>query len=309
MSVSKPTTIDDIKSSPVPNSPQRCSKKLTCAVLNKSPLRPIKNGSMFSLNLCDKEPSSTIRAVCFNKDMFPNFESNVRYDLESFKLKKAFGNSSTLELLLDRDTKVSSATSQLEITDHTFNISQILRHETDNIRFMNLKAKVTSIGDATLVGTYPDNKTKKSIYLADNTGHIELVLWRERAENIEFSEGDVLSLQNVVLSTFNNQLSVTSSFETVITTLNEEMTVASTQHPLPKSNVISLQTFIDAIKEDRPRHLHGQSNNNMSNMFDYLLKRKFKPKQPLYVPPYKQAMVFRTYRSKYLNYVNNSITL
>ena len=112
MSLNKPTTIDDIKSSPVPNSPQRCLKKLTCAVLNKSPLRLTKNGSMFSLSLCDNQPSSTIRAVCFNKDMFPNFETNVTYDLESFKLKKAFGNSSFLELLLDRDTKVSTATSQ-----------------------------------------------------------------------------------------------------------------------------------------------------------------------------------------------------
>lgn len=79
MSLNKPTTIDDIKSSPVPNSPQRCSKKLTCAVLNKSPLRPTKNGSMFSLDLCDNQPSSTIRAVCFNKDMFPNFETNVTW--------------------------------------------------------------------------------------------------------------------------------------------------------------------------------------------------------------------------------------
>lgn len=185
MSLNKPTTIDDIKSSPVPNSPQRCSKKLTCAVLNKSPLRPTKNGSMFSLNLCDNQPSSTIRAVCFNKDMFPNFETNVTYDLESFKLKKAFGNSSSLELLLDRDTKVSTATSQLTVADHTFNISQILRNETENIRFINLKARVTSIGDPILVGTFPDNKTKRTIYLADNTGHIELVLCRERAENIE----------------------------------------------------------------------------------------------------------------------------
>ena len=164
---------------------------------------------MFSLNLCDNQPSSTIRAVCFNKDMFPNFETNVTYDLESFKLKKAFGNSSFLELLLDRDTKVSTATSQLTVADHTFNISQILRNETENIRFINLKAKVTSIGDPILIGTFPDNKTKRTLYLADNTGHIELVLWRERAENIEFGKGDVLSLQNVVLSTFNNQLSVT----------------------------------------------------------------------------------------------------
>ena len=163
MSLSKPVTIADIKSSPVPNSPQRCAKKLTCAVLNKSPLRPIKNGSMFSLNLCDKDPSSTIRAVCFNTDLFSNFETDVTYDLESFKVKKAFGNSSSLELLLDNDTKVSTAASQLKITDHTFNISQILRKETENIIFINLKAKVTSIGNSISVGTYPDNKSKRSI--------------------------------------------------------------------------------------------------------------------------------------------------
>ena len=163
MSLSKPVTIADIKSSPVPNSPQRCAKKLTCAVLNKSPLRPIKNGSMFSLNLCDKDPSSTIRAICFNTDLFSNFETDVTYDLESFKVKKAFGNSSSLELLLDNDTKVSTAASQLKITDHTFNISQILRKETENIIFINLKAKVTSIGNSISVGTYPDNKSKRSI--------------------------------------------------------------------------------------------------------------------------------------------------
>lgn len=54
------------------------------------------------------------------------------------------------------------------------------------------------------VGSYSDNKSKRNVHLADNTGHIDLVLWRDRADNAEFEEGDVLDLENMILSEFNN---------------------------------------------------------------------------------------------------------
>ena len=84
-----------------------------------------------------------------------------------------------------------------------------------------------NIDDPSVVGSYPHNKTKRSIHLADHTGHIEFVLWRERADNFHFSEGDVLSLENAVVSNFNNTISLTTTFET--TTRN-----TCTQQPLAR---------------------------------------------------------------------------
>lgn len=104
---------------------------------------------MFSPDLFDKEQSSTISAVCFNENMFANFETNVL----SVKVKKTFGNATIPELLhvLDSDTKVSSAALQLKVTDHTFTSPKYqVRSETMNmINLINLTAKVTNIGDAT----------------------------------------------------------------------------------------------------------------------------------------------------------------
>lgn len=89
----KMASIQDLKELPSPQSPRKCSKKLTCAVLNKSLLRPTQNGEMFSLNLCDKDPSSTIKAVCFNGNMSHKFEPSKTYELQDYKLKKGFGSS------------------------------------------------------------------------------------------------------------------------------------------------------------------------------------------------------------------------
>ena len=75
-------------------------------------------------------------------------------------------------------------------------------------------------------------KFQNHLFRRDYTGHIELVLWREQADGTDFKEGNVLSLQNLVVSTFNYQLSITSPFETVITTQDEEMTVTCTHHPM-----------------------------------------------------------------------------
>ena len=76
-----------------------------------------------------------------------------------------------------------------------------------------------------------------------------MVLWREQANNIGFTEGNVIILENVVVSKFNSQCSLTTTFETLITVVEESMTIASTQHPRPKSDVVSLNTSILAIKE------------------------------------------------------------
>ena len=96
-------SVEDMSSFPIPNSRTKSTKCLRCFVLNKSPLNlnfafegfvlnksPTKNESMFSLNLCDQDPSTTVRAVCFNKDMFTKIQPSTTYDIESFKYKKAY---------------------------------------------------------------------------------------------------------------------------------------------------------------------------------------------------------------------------
>ena len=168
--------------------------------------------------------------------------------MKQYKIKKGFGSSNNVELLVDQFTIAQKAETQFEIKDCFFTISQILRGEATNIRFINLKAKVTSIEDTRIVGSYPENKAKRQITLADETGHMNLVLWRERAENINFIEGDVLALQNMVVSNFNNHVSLTTSFDAGITKLEEQMSVSQPK-AFPKSNVTSLETLILALKE------------------------------------------------------------
>ncbi len=211
-------TIETIKSAPVPQSPWKSSQRLTCVVLNKSPVRQTRNdGSMFYMNLCGKDTSSTIRAVCFSEPMFSKFEQNKTYDINKFKVKKAYGKStSNVELLIDNETHMSMSASQFALEDQSFTISQILRNETKNVRFIKLKAKVMTIDDAHIVGTYSDNKCKRIINLADPTGHIQLVLWRDRAENILFKHGDILSIENAVISNYGNTLTITTTLETTI---------------------------------------------------------------------------------------------
>ena len=243
-------TIETIKSAPVPQSPRKSSQRLTCAVLNKSPVRRTRNdGSMFSMNLCGKDTSSTIRAVCFSEPMFSKFEPNKTYDINQFKVKKAYGKStSNVELLIDNETRVSMSTSQFALEDQSFTISQILTNETKNVRFIKLKAKVMTIDDVHIVGTYPDNKSKRNINLADPTGHIQLVLWRDRAENIVFKVGDIVSIENAVISNYGNTLTVTTTLETTISVEeDDEMNVTALNQPVP--NIMPLDSTILAIKE------------------------------------------------------------
>ena len=84
----------------------------------------------------------------------------------------------------------------------TLKIKDILAQAKNAPRFINPLAKVMTIHNPCEVGMFPDMKTKREISLADETGQIDLVLWRKRDEKVDFKAGDVLSLQNVVVSTF-----------------------------------------------------------------------------------------------------------
>ena len=95
---------------------------------------------------------------------------------------------------------------------------------------------------------YPDNKAKRNIHLADHSGHIQMVLWRDHAENSQVVEGNVLSIKNAVVSNYHQALSLTTTFETTITSIDEVMTAAPAEEPSLSSNVVSVETTILAIK-------------------------------------------------------------
>ena len=166
---------------------------------------------MFSMNLCDQSSKATLRAVCFNQRMFPNFEASKSYDISSFKIKKAFSDNDSIEILLDGDACVNSAATEVPVVAcSNLKIKHILAQAKNAPRFINLVAKVMTIHNPREVGTFPDMKTKREISLADETGQIDLMLWRKRAEKVDFKAGDVLSHQNVVVSTFQQQTTVTT---------------------------------------------------------------------------------------------------
>jgi hypothetical protein len=61
-----------------------------CAVLNKSPLRPTRTGSnMFSLNLSDENHDSSLRAVCFQEELFSRFDVNKSYAIGIVQIEKS----------------------------------------------------------------------------------------------------------------------------------------------------------------------------------------------------------------------------
>ena len=181
----KQTTIRELKEKGPPNSLRKSSSALICAVVNRSPIKATRNGSMFSLTLCDEDQSSTVWPVCFTKEVFKKIEPRKTYKLEGFKLKKSYGDKTAPELLLDNETQITLSSTQvaMELSSHT--IAQILR-EAANERFLNVKVKVVCVEEARMVGSFPDYKTKRTVSIADSTGHIHFVLWREGAENVSF---------------------------------------------------------------------------------------------------------------------------
>jgi hypothetical protein len=205
---------------------------------------------MFTMVLCDEDTSSTIKAVCFEDALVEKFEATKTYILRLFKLKKGMGAGSSIEVSIDGSTEINEAPTQFKIEKMSFKISQIVRHETENVRFLHLKAKVIGIDDIVTVGKYPDHKEKREVLLADETGHIIMVLWRERAKNVNFEKDDVVDIQNAVASSFNNKVNITTSSETTISKLSESLTVcAPNEVYIRPSAVTSVETGVLAIRE------------------------------------------------------------
>ena len=126
-------------------------------------------------------------------------------------------------------------------------IAAILRSNQTNT-FVNTKGKVSRIEDCQLVGTPPDRKFRRQVYLTDATGSLVIVFWRQQASTLIFEEGDVLSVKNLRISTWNGKVTGNVTVETELTIIDEEIKV--TQAVLPKpSNIVSTTPQILAIKD------------------------------------------------------------
>lgn len=124
----------------------------------------------------------------------------------------------------------------MTLENQNFTVCEILRGNVSGVVPINLKAKVIEIEDVYTVGAHPDEKSKREVIIGDCTGSMTLVLWRERAENVEFQAGDVLQLNNMGINSFNNTFSLTTTFETSIVKTEEEMIVKAIPKPVKKSS-------------------------------------------------------------------------
>ena len=82
-----------------------------------------------------------------------------------------------------------------------------------------------------------------------NVARVRKMLWRQRAERINFKTGHVLSLQNAVLSTFNEKTTVTTSFESTINVVDNEIAVRedakslNRKIELPSTTVLAVKNY------------------------------------------------------------------
>lgn len=248
-------TIQEIKSklsNILHSSPRKIAYTLRCAVLTKSELKTTSNGNnMFTMTLCDENPEHTIKAVSFHKDLYELLNPTETYIIKKFKAKNDVGNK--IQIHLDTGTEIERSATQIKIEKKTFNIAQILRKETSNITMLNIKCKIAFVDEPLLVGKVPNQFLKRDIICQDNTGQITLVLWRDRAKNFYFKSNEVISIENVVSSSFQNKINITSTQETIIKTINDEsleQLQVETQNAQPEEYMIkTFNSKIFSIKE------------------------------------------------------------
>lgn len=139
------------------------------------------------------------------------------YYRRDFKIKK--GLNGEVEILINVETQVVSSLFQFPVHNMLLKVAQIIRKETMNMKYVTLKAKVISVDKIVTVGHYPDIKQKREVQLADETGDITLVFWRDRAESITFQQGDVIRVENAATTAFNGKIMLTATAETIISPL------------------------------------------------------------------------------------------
>lgn len=236
-----------------PASPKKMNKTVRCAILTKSPLKPCRTGQMFTMTLCDEDPLNTLKGVCFNEKMFDQLEVKKTYDVNNWKLKRAYYGKDDLEMQIDDESDIQESKEQFQMEHSSFNLSQVVRGEAQNIRLISVKAKVLAVGEVEQVGKYPNTKLKREVIIADETGQINVLFWQEMVKSIEFQENDVIMLENVYVSKFSHIFHLTYNSQSFVTKLDENLEVGCT---VAQSNekplvVASIKDYITAFKDFR----------------------------------------------------------
>ena len=130
----------------------------------------------------------------------------------------------------------------------TLDVGAILRSNGGNMPFVNTKGKVTRINEANLVGSPPESKMKRVMYLTDATGSMSIAFCRQRAVSLALNVGDVVKVENLRLSTWNGQVSGNVSDETTFTITDEEIDTTKAVFP-KKSNIVSSVTPVKGFKD------------------------------------------------------------
>lgn len=244
------STIGDLKlkhATSASQSLRKCLLTIHCAVLTKSELRTTKYGHMFTMTLCDENTSSTIKAVSFEKDVYESYQPKSTYNLQNFKIKKGMGGD--IEIHVNASTNVTLTQHQFKIEANHFTIAQIIRGETENVRYLQLKCKVLSVDDVELVGKYPDRKEKRELILGDETGHVRLVLWCERAKESSLKQDDTVLIENAIKTTYNGAILITATNDTVIKAINEDIQVTAPPMKKKRCTIVNEHSGVISIKD------------------------------------------------------------
>lgn len=159
-----------------------------------------------------------------------------------------------MQIHLETTTAIETSNEQYKIEKQSFKIAQIIRKEASNVNMVNITCKVTDIDDIKLVGKPPNQIKKRDVYCSDATGSIILVLWRDRAENISFAVNDVLSVENVGTTTYNNTINLSTNSQTNIKKIQDPSlqnltTTPALQSHFPQDKITSVNTKILGIKD------------------------------------------------------------
>ena len=117
--------------------------------------------------------------------------------------------------------------------------------------FYDVTVKVIGVEDVCVVGKHLNILEKRDVNLADESGFISLVLWKERAVKFNFHVNDVIRLENGVTTTFNNNIMLATAFESTITKVGKDINVpAGGRQPGRKRSLISsVESDVLAIKD------------------------------------------------------------
>jgi ssDNA-binding replication factor A large subunit len=197
---------------------------LTAKVQEKLPPKTFtkKDGSEGSVARVRIADESSTAFVVFWADRMEDYNSlnaGEAYQFEGFAVKKnTFGNNTTLEFHANRASKITKSAQKIEIKVKKLKIGEV----TETQLPISIEGRVKAIDEERQITLKDGTQTRNiKILIADETGSINMVAWREAVDDIKkFKPSDPIKVENVtaVKSRFNNdEMEIKIGKETRIT--------------------------------------------------------------------------------------------